>query len=66
MADVDIRIMLLLTFRTSEYDSEKGEGNATDWQAFLNRFFVPVTGGYRLNVDKCQYPLFAVERVVGM
>ncbi len=66
VADIDIRIMLLLTFHTSEYDTGKGEGNAADWNAFLKRFFVPVTGGYRLNVDKCQYPLFAVERVVGM
>ena len=61
VADVDIRIMLLLTFHTPEYDSKKGEGNAADWQAFLNRFFVPVTGGYRLNVDKCPSQVFAVE-----
>jgi hypothetical protein len=64
VADVDIRIMLLITFRTSEYDSEKGEGNATDWQAFLNRFFVPVTGGYELNIGKCPTQVFAVEMTV--
>ena len=64
VADVDIRIMLLLTFRTSEYDSKKGEENAADWNAFLNRFFVPVTGGYRLNIDKCPSQVFAVEMTV--
>ncbi len=64
VADVNIRIMLLITFRTSEYDTEKGEGNATDWQAFLNRFFVPVTGGYGLDVDKCPSQVFAVEMTV--
>ncbi|MBP5510996.1 MAG: hypothetical protein J6Z49_08770 [Kiritimatiellae bacterium] len=62
--DVDIRVMLLLTFRTSEYDTGKGEGNAADWKAFLNRFFVPVAGGYRLNIDKCPSQVFAVEKVV--
>ncbi len=64
MADSDIRIMLLLTFHTPEYDSKKGEGNAFDWQMFLKRFFVPVTGGYRLNIAKCSLPVFAVEMTV--
>ena len=64
VADVDIRIMLLLTFRTSEYDTGKGVGNAADWQAFLNRFFVPVTGGYKLKVDKSPSQVFAVEMIV--
>ena len=64
VADIDIRILLLLTFRTSEYDTGKGEGNAADWKAFLDRFFVPVTGGCKLNIAKCQQPVFAVEKVV--
>ncbi len=66
VADVDIRIMLLLTFHTSEYDPEKGSRNAAEWKAFLKRFFVPVTGGYRLNIAECQHAVFAVEKVVEM
>ena len=64
VADVDIHIMLLLTFHTPEYDFKKGEGNAAAWKAFLNRFFVPVTGGYRLNIDQCSSQVFAVEMTV--
>ncbi len=62
--DVDIRILLLLTFRTPEYDSKKGKGNTADWKAFLNRFFVAVTGGYRLDIEKCPSQVFAVEMTV--
>ena len=64
VADVDIRIMLLLTFHTPEYDSRKGEGNAADWQAFVNRFFVPVQGGYKLNIANCASTVYAVEKIV--
>lgn len=47
--DQDIYIMLVLVFKTKEYDPQKGENNKKDYNLFMNRFATPKDGYYSFN-----------------